>query len=154
MSDRAVVQALLVAAPARFLDGHTDQAIAAARRGVELARGLDEEASVPWSQMQLSAYLVDAYLVRGWLDEAQALTEEGYSGRLGSHGRWKKRSGRAGVDGYPVPWAAGRPCIGSGRAPPRPSSRMFLCRSCRWSSANSHTPRRSWATFRRPRKRW
>jgi hypothetical protein len=50
-----VLQALLVAVPALFLDGHSDQAIAAAHRGVEMARRLDEEAAAPWSQMQLSA---------------------------------------------------------------------------------------------------
>lgn len=82
-SDRAVLQALLVAVPAWFLDGHSDQAIAAAHRGVELARGLDEAAAAPWSQMQLSAYLGDAYLVSGRLDEAQALAEEGYQRTLG-----------------------------------------------------------------------
>ena len=68
--------------PRWFLDGHSDQAIAAAHRGVELARRLDEEAAAPWSQMQLSAYLGNAYLVSGRLDEAQALAEEGYQRTL------------------------------------------------------------------------
>ena len=82
-SDRAVLQALLVAVPAWFLDGHSDQAIAAAHRGLELARRLDEAAAAPWSQMQLSAYLGNAYLVSGRLAEAQALAEEGYQRTLG-----------------------------------------------------------------------
>ena len=82
-SDRAVLQALLVAVPAWFLDGHSDRAIAAAHRGVELARRLDEAAAAPWSQMQLSAYLGNAYVVSGRLDEAQALAEEGYRRTLG-----------------------------------------------------------------------
>ena len=60
--DRAVLQALLVAVPALFLDGHGDRAIAAAHRGVELARRLGDEAP-PWSEMQLSAYLGSAQLV-------------------------------------------------------------------------------------------
>jgi hypothetical protein len=46
--DRTVVQALVVATPALFLDGHSDQAIAAAHRGLQLARHLGEEATAPW----------------------------------------------------------------------------------------------------------
>ena len=83
VDDRTVVQALIVAAPALFLDGHTDRAVAAARRGLELADRLRDDASVPWWQLQLSANLVNAYLTGGWLDEADALTEQGYQRALG-----------------------------------------------------------------------
>ena len=82
-SDRAVLQALLVAVPALFLDGHSDQAVAAAHRGVDLARRLDDEAAAPWSMMQLSAYLGNAYLVSGRLDEAEALADSSYQRALG-----------------------------------------------------------------------
>jgi hypothetical protein len=81
--DRTVLQALVVAVPALFLDGHTDQAIAAAHRGLELARRLGDDAAVPWWQLQLSANLGNAYLAGGWLDEADALAEEGYQRALG-----------------------------------------------------------------------
>ena len=81
-SDRAVLQALLVAVPALFLDGRRDRAIADAHRGVELARRLGDEAP-PWSEMQLSAYLGSASLVSGRLDEAEALAQEGYQQALG-----------------------------------------------------------------------
>ena len=80
-SDRAVLQALLVAVPALFLDGRGDRAIAAGHRGVELARRLGDEAP-PWSEMQLSAYLGSAKLVCGRLDEAEALAQEGYQQAL------------------------------------------------------------------------
>jgi ATP/maltotriose-dependent transcriptional regulator MalT len=80
--DRTVIQALLVASPALFLDGHTDQAIAAANRGLELARGLDEDAAAPWWQLQLSANLGNAYLAAGQLDKAADLAEQGYQRAL------------------------------------------------------------------------
>ena len=65
--------------------------------------------------MQLSAYLGNAYLVSGRLDEAEALAERGTSGRLGSHGRWKMRSGRAGADRLSGRGGGReRRCIGSG----------------------------------------
>jgi ATP/maltotriose-dependent transcriptional regulator MalT len=85
-SDRAVLQALLVAAPALMLNGHIDQAIAAAGRGLELAHRLGEEAAGQWSQMQLSAYLGNAYVVSGRLGEAEQFAERGYERTIGQ--RW------------------------------------------------------------------
>jgi DNA-binding CsgD family transcriptional regulator len=81
--DRTVVQALLVTCPALFLDGHTDQAIAAAHRGFELAHHLGGEAPAPFWQLNLAANLGNAYLAAGRLDEAEALAEEGYQRALG-----------------------------------------------------------------------
>ena len=83
VEDRRVVQALVVATPALFLHGRSDQAIVAAHRGLELARRLGEEASAPWWQLQLSANLGNAYLAAGQLDEAEALAEKGYQRALG-----------------------------------------------------------------------
>jgi DNA-binding CsgD family transcriptional regulator len=80
--DRAVLQALLVATPALFLRGRSDQAIAAARRGLDLAGRLGEEAAAPWAYLQLSVNLGNAYLAAGRLDEAEALAEEGYGRAL------------------------------------------------------------------------
>jgi DNA-binding CsgD family transcriptional regulator len=81
--DRAVLQALLVAAPALLLDGHSDQSIAASVRGLDLACRLGEEATGQWSQMQLSAYLGNAYVVSGRLDDAEQLAERGYERTIG-----------------------------------------------------------------------
>jgi DNA-binding NarL/FixJ family response regulator len=80
--DRAVLQALLVATPALFLGGRSGQAIAAARRGLDLARRLGEEAVAPWAHLQLSVNMGNAYLAAGRLDEAEALAEEGYRDAL------------------------------------------------------------------------
>jgi DNA-binding CsgD family transcriptional regulator len=83
VDDRAVVQALLVAVPAHFLDGDVDQAIAAANRGFGLLGRLDEEPAAPWWQLQLEVNLGNAYLAGGWLDEAEALGQQGYQRALG-----------------------------------------------------------------------
>jgi DNA-binding CsgD family transcriptional regulator len=81
--DRTVLQALVVATPALFYVGHSDQAIAAAHRGLELARRLGDDAAAPWWQLQLSANLGNAYLTGGRLEEAEALAEKGYERALG-----------------------------------------------------------------------
>ena len=83
VEDRSVVQALVVATPALFLHGRSDQAIVAAHRGLELARRLGGDSSAPWWQLQLSANLGNAYLAAGQLDEAEALAEQGYQRALG-----------------------------------------------------------------------
>ncbi len=81
--DRAVLQALLVSAPALLLNGHGDQSIAAAVRGLDLACCLGEQAAGQWSQMQLSAYLGNAYVVSGRLDDAEQLAVRGYERTIG-----------------------------------------------------------------------
>jgi DNA-binding CsgD family transcriptional regulator len=83
VGDRTVVQALVVATPALFLNGQIDHAIAAASRGLELARHLGEDAAAPWWQLQLSANLGNAYVAGGRLDEAEALAEKAYQRALG-----------------------------------------------------------------------
>ena len=155
-SDRAVLQALLVAVPALFLDGHSDRAIAAAHRGVELARRLDDEAAAPWSKMQLSAYLGNAYLVSGRLDEAEALARGGLpAGAWAAMAGGKRVLGGLARTGYPGTRAAanGVALAPGGRRPPADAG-TFPCRSCRpsWRAR----PRRGAARRppRRPRKRW
>ena len=72
----------VVATPALFFAGQTDRAIAAAHRGLELARRLGGEAAAPWWRLQLSANLGNAYLAGGRLDDAEALAEKGYQRAL------------------------------------------------------------------------
>jgi DNA-binding CsgD family transcriptional regulator len=81
--DRTVLQALLVAAPALFLVGRSDDAIAVAHRGHDLAGHLGEQSAAPWAPLRLSADLCHAYLAAGRLDDAEAVAQEGYQRALG-----------------------------------------------------------------------
>ena len=81
--DRTVLQALLVATPALFMVGRSDAAVAAAHRGLDVARRLGEQVAAPWAPLQLSISLGHAYLAAGRLDEAEALAQERYQRALG-----------------------------------------------------------------------
>ena len=85
---RSTLQALVVATPALFHAGRSEQAIGAAHRAFELEDRLGEEI-VPWSHLQVAWNLSDAYLAAGRTEDADTLANTRYQRALGQPSSWR-----------------------------------------------------------------
>ena len=85
---RTTLQALVVATPALFHAGRSEQAIAAAHRAFELEDQLGEEI-VPWSHLQIAWNLCNAYLAAGRTEDAHSLANTCYQRALGQASSWR-----------------------------------------------------------------
>jgi DNA-binding CsgD family transcriptional regulator len=79
---RSTLQALVVATPALFHAGRSEQAIEAAHRAFELEDRIGEEI-VPWSHLQVAWNLDNAYLAAGRTEDAETLAKTCYQQALG-----------------------------------------------------------------------
>jgi ATP/maltotriose-dependent transcriptional regulator MalT len=82
------MQALVVATPALFHAGRSEQAIAAAHRAFELEDRLGEEI-VPWSHQQVAWNLSGAYLAAGRTEDADTLANMHYERALSQPSSWR-----------------------------------------------------------------
>jgi DNA-binding CsgD family transcriptional regulator len=85
---RSTLQALVVATPALFHAGRSEQAIGAAHRAFELEDRLGEEI-VPWSHQQVAWNLSGAYLAAGRTEDADALANTHYERALSQPSSWR-----------------------------------------------------------------
>jgi DNA-binding CsgD family transcriptional regulator len=85
---RPALQALVVATPALFHAGRSEQAIGAARRAFELEDRIGEEI-IPWSHLQVAWNLCNAYLAAGRTDDAGTLANTCYQQALGQPASWR-----------------------------------------------------------------
>jgi DNA-binding CsgD family transcriptional regulator len=85
---RSALQTLVVATPALFHAGRSEQAIGAAQRAFELEDRLGEEI-VPWSHLQVAFNLCNAYLAAGRTEDADTLANACYQQTLGQTSRWQ-----------------------------------------------------------------
>jgi DNA-binding CsgD family transcriptional regulator/tetratricopeptide (TPR) repeat protein len=79
---RSTLQALVVATPALFHAGRSEQAIEAAQRAFELEDQIGEEI-IPWSHLQVAWNLDNAYLAAGRTEDAETLAKTCYQQALG-----------------------------------------------------------------------
>ena len=85
---RSTLQALVVATPALFHAGRSEQAIEAAQRAFELEDQIGEEI-VPWSHLQVAWNLDNAYLAAGRTEDAETLAKTCYQQTLGQPSSWR-----------------------------------------------------------------
>ena len=85
---RSTMQALVVATPALFHAGRSEQAIEAAHRAFELEDRLGEEI-VPWSHQQVAWNLSGAYLAAGRTQDADTLANTHYERALSQPSSWR-----------------------------------------------------------------